>query len=178
MRIEGQTSDGGNLNGVNFIYPRFCCSLPPIDAGALTMIETGFCGDTVMRWISGLLASALLTSTAAAQSIAPSLQSGTSSVITAPLPALPQATGETRGLSIPTATAIAPETSPIAPRPTTVEQLTAPKVSAPREAHTRVSRPTQSGKVEHPRVAQRPSYAYRTQPASTRNLGRFWPPVF
>jgi len=131
-----------------------------------------------MRWIPALVASALLTSAAAAQSIAPNLQSGAPSVIAAPLPAIPQATGETRGLSIPTATVMAPAVPSATPRPTTVEQLTAPKVSAPREAQTPVARPTRDAKAEQQREIQRQSQAYRAYPSTARSLGRFWPPVF
>jgi hypothetical protein len=131
-----------------------------------------------MRWMTALVASALLTSTAAAQSIAPNLQSGMPSVITAPLPAIPQATGETRGLSIPTATVMAPEAPTAAPRATTVEQMTAPKASGLRETQARIARPARDARAEQPREIHRQSQAYRTYPSAARSLGRFWPPVF
>lgn len=131
-----------------------------------------------MRWIPALVASVLLTSTAAAQSIAPSLQTNSPLVIASPLPAIPQATGETRGLSIPTATVIAPEAPTTAPRSITVEQLTAPKVSPSREIHTRTVRPAQAARVEQPREIHRQTQVYRTYPSTARSIGRFWPPVF
>ena len=131
-----------------------------------------------MRWISALLASALLTSTASAQSIAPNFQSGMPSVVSGPLPALPQATAETLGLSIPTATVMATEAPTVAPRSTAVEQLTAPKVTAPRETNTRIARPAHNARPEQPREIQRQSEARRTHPSNARSLGRFWPPVF
>jgi hypothetical protein len=131
-----------------------------------------------MRWMTALVTSALLTSTATAQSIAPSLQSGMPSVITSPLPAIPQATAETRGISIPTATVVARESSTVAPRPVAVEQLAAPRISASRETQTRIARPADGARADRPRTVQRQYQAYRPYPSSAGSLGRFWPPVF
>ena len=131
-----------------------------------------------MRSTIALLTSALLTTAAAAQTVVPSFQAGPLAPVALPTRDMPLPAGDARSLSVPTATVIAPVAPTPAPRQTTVEQLMAPKATRPAEARPRPARGTRSAKAEPLRGSYRSSSADRTRPASSRSLGRFWPPVF
>ena len=92
-----------------------------------------------MRCTIALLTSALLTSAAAAQTVVPSFQAGPLAPVAVLAPDMPLPAGDTRSLSVPTATVIAPEAPTPAPRQTTVEQLMAPKAAPSREARAPAS---------------------------------------
>lgn len=148
-----------------------------------------------MRWSLALAMSLLLGTAVAAQSIAPGLQVRETIVAFAPTVDLPMASAESLGAALPTAATLAPLEAtrdepapvaglepvgaPIAPAPGRLDpaQAARPKAQRPAPVAAEPVAPPRTA----PRIAEPRRHIERERPVTaqrTREVGRFWPPVF
>jgi hypothetical protein len=146
-----------------------------------------------MRLVLALVTSAMLASTASAQSIAPELQSKSGGAAYAPVVAIAPAIAAPTPIASASVDRAELGAEPIAPQPVPAQGIAAgPSLGTHGEAVSVVAgddklQPARKARAAIARVEPRkpaartdvqPAHRYRPVASGTREFGRFWPPVF